>query len=801
MQNNLLAQYFSQSCQPLTRSVTNFDTCAISFITGVCATLLFHDLISLRLLMLVILIVGLAVRIQTTILPILIVILGFTWATLSFTNHFNNELPIDIEGQTIIVTGQIQNLPQNKPQSSRFHFRISSANSSSGVAIPELTNQTTILSCYHCYLEFLPDQVWQLSVRLKRPHSYASWGAFDYEKYLFRHQIIATGYIRIKDQNDFLFSSAGFSINQWRWKISQSLNQALVNNDVGRAIVGALTVGDKSQFSNEQQLVFQKTGISHLLAISGLHIGLAFLVSAWLFKWCLAPIAQIYNYLPRQRLVLIPALLSAFSYAALAGFAISTQRAMIMLSLYVFARFFARQLSLLKVLLIAVVVIFMIDPFSILDVGFWLSCSAVFVIGLIAEYKKTHQTGGEQETDDQSNKLSLIKLQPLLWLGMLPVTLLFFGKISILSPFVNLLLVPLFCSVLIPFTLFALVLDLSGLVALSHILLQVLSYCYVKVYWLLLWLTELPFAQIALPPMRSFEWIVCVLLIVAYFFAWRIRHGLLSVFIVLLVGFNQVKNMASNEFNVTLLDVGQGLAMVVEGPDYVLVYDTGPAFSSGFNTAEAVLIPYLQHRGIRHIDTLIISHADNDHIGGLGALLEAFEVTQILTSRVDKVPGATNCVTGQSWSVSSLEFNIVSPDQNTPEGSNNRSCVLRISNGYKTVLISGDIERQVEQYLLRDGVDLSADVLLVPHQGSKTSSTVNFIDAVDPYLALIAAGYRNHYGHPHKDVVTRYQQRNIKVVSTIEGGSILLNIKNNSIILTSYRESEKGFWNHIKKPT
>jgi len=382
---------------------------------------------------------------------------------------------------------------------------------------------------------------------------------------------------------------------------------------------------------------------------------------------------------------------------------------------------------------------------------------------------------------------------------MLPLTLLFFGQISLISPFVNLLMVPLFCVVLIPVTLVSLLLMVLGFERVSDCLMIALSHCYDWVFTLLEWLSHLPIAQLMLPPMTSFQWLVFAAMVLAYVFDVKGKRVLVVMFITSLFFLNN-RHYSADEFDVTLLDVGQGLAMVVEAKDYVLVYDTGPAYASGFNAAEAVLIPYLHYRGISKIDSLIVSHADNDHIGGYPALDQAFEIEEVLTSRVDKLPSARHCIAGQYWRVSNIEFEILSPDPNTPQGSNNKSCVLKVSNSKVSVLISGDIEYQVERYLLSQKLNLKSDIMLIPHQGSKTSSTESFIDAVRPNTALVAAGYRNHYGHPHKTVIERYSQRGVDVLSTIDSGSVLLKINENGWSNQAYRAVEQRFWHWKKKP-
>jgi len=219
-----------------------------------------------------------------------------------------------------------------------------------------------------------------------------------------------------------------------------------------------------------------------------------------------------------------------------------------------------------------------------------------------------------------------------------------------------------------------------------------------------------------------------------------------------------------------------------------------------FSAAKAVLIPYLQSRGVSHVDQLIISHADNDHIGGYSDLINAVSVNQVLTSRVDVLPKANACLAGQAWQIDNVSFEILSPMNDTPQGSNNLSCVLKVSYGHTGVLITGDIEKPVERFLLNayqnDLNKLKATILLVPHQGSKTSSTANFIDVVEPEVALVAAGYLNHYGHPHPKVLRKYESRGINVLSTIDNGSVIIKINQQGWRTVVFRNVEGRFWNH-----
>jgi len=370
----------------------------------------------------------------------------------------------------------------------------------------------------------------------------------------------------------------------------------------------------------------------------------------------------------------------------------------------------------------------------------------------------------------------------------------FFGQVSLISPLVNLVAVPLFCIILIPATLVSMLMFASGLATFGTWCLTQLAYLFQLIFHALEFVNQLSFAKLYATPLIYWQWLVFGLLLCSYLMPLRVRVPL-SLLLIASVFTNTSKSLNQDELQVTLLDVGQGLAMVIETPSSVTVYDTGPRYASGFTATEAVLLPFLRQRGIRRIDTLVISHADNDHIGGLEALRKAFKVTRILTSRLDKVSGATACSAGQTWQYDQTKFSVISPQIETPSGSNNLSCVILLEHLGTRVLLTGDIEKQVERFLVNKlSGELNADILLVPHQGSKTSSTIGFIDAVSPRVAMLAAGYKNHYGHPHESVVERYQKRDIELLSTIKNGSILLKINSQGWTKVTYRQDYNRFW-------
>ena len=361
-------------------------------------------------------------RIKGSALP-MVFIAGLLWAGYTINKQVDQLLPGKWEGIDLVVTGQVQGLVHKKSGNYSFLFLVKDWQQSE---LNHLNNNSIRLSCYRCNHQFDVGQDWTLTVRLKRPRSYANHGSFDSEKFYFRHKVIAKGYVRPK-QAQTLNSHTGFHFDHYRQSVRDRLSNKI--DGVGLAIILALTIGDKSAFEVDQREVFKASGISHLLAISGLHIGLIFYAVLMLIEFLLRPFTFIYRFRVRQNLALAPALCAAVLYSAMAGFAIPTQRALIMLMVFCLFRLASRPLSLLRCLLLACVLLLAYDPLTILDLGFWLSVNAVFIIGVFLDKLV-------------EKPFKLFWLQLMLWIGMLPISLLGFGQLSLIAPLVNLILVP-----------------------------------------------------------------------------------------------------------------------------------------------------------------------------------------------------------------------------------------------------------------------------------------------------------------------------------------------------------------------
>lgn len=762
--------------------------CLICLIAGSSSTLLLRDLPAGSFLLIALLICLLSLCWFRSAALALFFVIGFSNAVWQFSQHKSDLLPHQYERVDLAVTGMVDSLPSNRQGDIKFRLTVEQFQLAE---LAHLSGSQLQLSCYRCPFAIQAGEKWQLIVRLKRPHGFASAGAFDYQKYLFRHKIIARGSVRSKLANK-LIQSRSLSANKLRHALRLQLDQIKADHSadlkVGYSLIKALAIGDKSGITNEQSKVLQKTGISHLIAISGLHIGLVFACVFVICNLFLRPFTRLYQKVARQQIALIPALLAAVFYASLAGFAISTQRALLMLLIFCLSRFLARPMSLLQVLILTAVILVLVDPFSVLDQGFWLSFGAVLVIGLSARNKSTKDVN----SPTKSKKSGLLSLQPRLWLGMMPLLALLFGQVSLVSPLVNFVLVPIFCGLLIPITLLGMLFINSFFSAPAIYLLEQLAWIYTWIFAQLEKIANFNFSIMYTTELSTWQLGGFFIAGLSYVYCWKIRHVLLLSSLLSLFLFKPV--LTNDELQVSLLDVGQGLAMVIRVGDYTMLYDTGPRYRSGFTTAEAVVLPYLRQQGISGIDDLIISHADNDHIGGYSTVVDELIVDRVFSSRQDKLPESLACRADMQWHIGSTIFAFLSPTDQTPKGSNNRSCVLMIEHAGRKVLITGDIEKQVERYMLQAEMTIRADLLLVPHQGSKTSSTQAFIDAVSPSLALVAAGYNNHYGHPHASVINRYQAAGVDVLSTIEHGTIDVIINHEGISWTSQRTENRRFW-------
>ncbi len=765
------------------------------------------------------------------IVSILYCITGLLWALFRANLFFDSGgITADLEGESLLAQGVIVSLPTVTNRRRKFQFEIQSLRYQGQQIKPTGRVQ---LSWYSGFQQVNLGEQWRFIVKLKRPHGFMNPGGFDYEGWLFQKGIHATGYIKkeLSTKNKKFYPDITGNINKrlsgieqaslidrFRQRLFGKISTLLMSHP-SKGLIKALAIGDRQDITQVQWDVLTRTGTNHLMAISGLHIGLVAGFVFFLMKWSWRLIGSVRGQgvlsrvcliLPASKFAAIFALLAATFYAMLAGFSIPTQRALVMVALLMFSVFLQCEFRPGVILAVALVVILIIDPFSVLDTGFWLSFSAVAII-LFGMSARLYQRNLWWKWG---------RVQWVVAIGLLPLTLLFFQKISLISPLANLVAVPWVSVITVPLTLIgSVVVFLSDDVGALFLNLAARSF---DLLWIVLnRLANIPFASwqqhnlvgwTIVPGLIGIFWLLTPRGVPA---RWLGALGLLPMVLV------KPGVPKEGDFLFTLLDVGQGLSAVVQTRHHVLVYDTGPRFSDRFNTGSAVIVPFLYYNGINVIDTLLISHGDSDHIGGMDSVVDEMDVKMILTSVPQKIRhnrSIIECADSQSWQWDKVKFEIISPPldkklRNQYSG-NNASCVLKISNSEGSVLLTGDIEKSAENYLLRaykkgDYIEegghstdtLLADVLVVPHHGSKTSSTVPFVAAVGPKFALVPVGYRNRFNLPRAEVIDRYKAKGAVVIDTASNGAIEFaffqnrhqGVYKNSPIL--YRNENRRFFN------
>lgn len=663
---------------------------------------------------------------------------GAAWFVLRAHWVLASGLPVALEGRDLWVTGTVAGIPRADARGVRFNLDVEGLQTAAGAPVAGFPKRVRLFY-FHPPRAVRAGERWRLQVRLKRPHGFYNPGGFDYEAWLFRARVRATGYVRPAADNRRL--APGRGVDTLRGRLVAGIH-ALIRDHASAGLVAALATGERSGITPAQWAAAAATGTSHLLAISGLHVGLA---AGWVFlliRWAWN-LAGAWRWLAAPRAAAVAALVAAAAYALLAGFAVPTQRALVMLALWLGAVAANRPLEPARGLALAAVAVVLFDPLSVLSAGFWLSFAAV---GAILSALGTGSAPRWRRW---------WRLQWTVAMGLAPILLLWFGRISLVAPLANLVAVPVAGVLVVPAVLAGTACLAAGAQAAAGPLLQGAAWVLDLLWRGLDWAAASGVAQWQrpAPPLPLVGAALAGLVL-----GWRGaglpgRRAALAWCLPLALW--QPPRPPAGQFWFTLLDVGQGLAAVVRTRHHTLVFDTGARFSARFDAGSAVVVPYLRQAGVGRVDTLVVSHGDNDHIGGASSLRAALPVDRILSSVPARLPGAGACRTGQSWRWDGVRFRILNPPPGAAGGGNDASCVLRVSAGPAAVLLPGDIEAAAEYRLDPEG--LAAGVLVAPHHGSRTSSTVAFVRAVGAQRVLYPAGRGNRYGHPHPQVVARYR--------------------------------------------
>jgi len=707
-----------------------------------------------------------------------IAVAGFLWALGSAAGILARDLPPAHEGRDRVVEGVVASLPERVGRALRFELDTAGG--------PDAALGRLRLAWYGGSPALAAGERWRLRVRLKRARGFANPGGFDYEGWLFRRRIRVTGYVRAGPESQRV-AAAGPGLAAARQHLAGAIGRALAGHP-HRGEVEALALGVRARIPPERWDVLRGTGTAHLMAISGLHVGLvaglAFALGRALWALAARPAA----WLPAARAGVVLALVAALAYAALAGFSVPTRRALVMVAALASGTLLGRSVAGADALAVALAAVLVLDPHAVMASGFWLSFAAVALIfaGLGARPRA------------RGPWWRLGRVHWVVGVGLLPLGVALFGAHPLLGPVANVLAVPWTGLVIVPLVL-AGAATVTLAPAAGAVLLG-LGADAVALGWPLL--EGLARRDLMLrPPAAAPAWalaaaccgVLIALLPPATPGRWLAPLWLLPVFLL------PVERPAPGAFHFTLLDVGQGLAAVVRTHRHALVYDAGPRYGPRLDAGRAVLVPYLRAAGVRAVDVLVLSHRHRDHTGGAPALRRLLPVAEVIGYA--GAPGAARCAAGRRWHWDGVRFEVLYPApaaaRRPGAAGNDASCVLRVTAPGGALLLPGDVEASAEGALLAAArADLGADVLVAPHHGSATSSSAAWLDAVAPRDALFAVGHRNRFGFPDPQVVGRYRARGVRLFDTARDGALRYRFEPGRGVIGPLRERavSRRFW-------
>ncbi len=688
-----------------------------------------------------------------------LLLLGAAYSSWQLQRVVNSQIAEAHEGISYSAVLRVESIPERRDHASRFLGKVLELSCEAGDPCPDLAGQLLRVSWFRPQQTINAGELWQLELRLKRPRGLVNPGGFDYQAWLLSQSIVASASVRGRP----VLMGQSQNLAAVRADLKQDLLQTGPALDFERYF-SALLVGDKSGLSADDWHLLQRTGTVHLMAISGLHIGL---VAAWGYalgavikRLALAPALRRYA----RGLFFMPCLLSvaaAAGYAALAGFALPTVRALIACVCINLALAAGVRLSAVTVVGVCLLAVVVIQPLAWISSGFWLSFLAVVTLVLTLRGRQHGKFKG------------LLKAQAVLALALFLPLLALGQPVSLVGPLANLLVVPVVSLLVIPL-LFVAALSKTLTLGLESTLLAAADAVFALVYKLLEWLAA--GRQAVWWPSSELTWVsygvaVAATLLLLSPAGLRLR----SLGVLLLVAVLFAYHPTKPPVRLSVLDVGQGLAAVLETPEATWVYDAGPRFSDSFDAGSQLVAPYLARRGIHRL-SLMLSHNDLDHSGGALGLASRMTIDKLLYGEPVEVSAARSsaCLRGQTWQEGPVNYAVLWPERPDREG-NNSSCVLLVQfeHAEQTVrlLFTGDIDRSVERLLLADLPQV--DVLIAAHHGSGSSSSLAFVNRVKPRWVIFSSGHNNRFGHPAEQVIARYDQAGSTMLNTAKDGAVI----------------------------
>lgn len=751
-------------------------------------------------------------ELRAALLGLACLILGIGWGVWRAHERMGDGLDPALEGRGLVLVGVVAEMPGLSPRGYRFPLAVESAflvpedgargRGGCGAGAPELgigrVPSRVMLSWWSS--GFAPGtqgsmedsfgapgedggmiragERWCFTVRLKQPHGTANPDLFDYEAWLLERGIRATGYVRGRGQRLAPWvPGLAQGVERLRQGVRDRFMGALPTADYPYGgILAALAIGDQRVIPGDQWRVFSRTGVVHLLSVSGLHVTMVAALVGWSFGWGWRRFPPLMARFPAQRAALAAGWLGALAYTLLSGAAVPAQRTLYMLSVAILALLLGRGTRPFRVWVLALVVVLILDPWAPLGIGFWLSFGAV---GMLLWLSDGQLRLGQQRAAPLGQR-ALAGLREWGWaqwgvtLGGLPLLLMGFQQVSLVSPLANAVAIPWVSAVITPLVLLAVIFPLDALLHLAHALLAPLM---IGLQGLSAWSG----AVMTLPAPSLVQ--VCLGSVGAL---WMLLpRGVpgrwLGALLILPLLWGSAPRPPPGRAWVDILDVGQGLAVVIRSPGHTLLYDTGPYYSPESDAGDRIVVPFLRAQGISAVDMMVVTHQDKDHAGGARSVLESLPVRAVVDSLPeqawlsrDGIP-RERCLTGMAWEWEGVSFRFVHPADEvyaTPQAPNHRSCVLRVAVGEDVLLLAADAEASDESAMLARQEPLAAQALVVPHHGSGTSSSPPWVAAVGAREVFISAGYRNRFRHPKAEVVARYEASGARIWRTDRQGAL-----------------------------
>lgn len=705
---------------------------------------------------------------------LLITMLGAVWSAWYAAMILSFVLPTAMEGKPMTVTGYIASLPSKDQWQTHFLFKIEGA--------------LVRLSWRDPQKQIRVGDRWQLKVKLKRIHGTQNPGAFDYEAWALEKGIRATGYIISSTENKLLSHAwYRYPIDHYR----QTLQDTIRAHSLGLKTTPwlmALMIGEHEGATHEDWRILRQTGTNHLMSIAGLHIGLlaGFVHSLCAFIWRRVP--RLVLFFPAHLAGAAAAWIAAIIYSALAGFSIPTERACLMLSVFILAMLLRRQMNPWRVWSLAMLLVLMLNPLSVLTDSFWLSFGTLGLI-IYGMSGRLHPSGWWWKHG---------RVQWVIGIGLIPLSLLLFQECSLISFIANSIAIPWLGVLVLPFCLLA-ALAFSFSPFIGGVMLYIADKTLLGLWVVLSWFSHLPLLTWHHAVPNAAIMVVTSVGFILFLLPAGCPGRWFGIVWMLPLLICKPEVPLTGDVSMTLLDVGQGLSVVVQTHHHLLIFDAGPKYSDNLDMGESVVLPFLNTIGVNEIDMLVISHGDNDHIGGAASLLAAMSTRAIKTSVPNMLPTpvTTACTAGETWVWDRVRFTFLHPAANRLNLDNDSSCVLRVDIGNKRILLTGDIEKLAENDLLSHDLNqLASTILVAPHHGSKTSGMRAFIHAVHPRFVLYAIGYRNRYHFPHPSVVESYNDIGAIQLDTATSGAITFKLRADMPISEPqlYRLIHKRYW-------